>query len=230
MKSPKYSIVVPVYVPAPLEFKIEKFTKPLVQSIIDYSDDFELILSINGSSQKILSELTVTLNDPRISVIWHSEPLGFSKAVNCGLRAARGSYSIILNDDIILLQQPKNLWLDILTEQFTIDRRLGVTGILEHSAGNIPDKFLVGFCLCISDLCLKTVGFLDESFGTGGFEDADYTYRARQYGFTTQVVGNNTFPLYHEGGVSVKTTENWENKFHGNLRMIEKRYMENYYL
>ena len=59
---------------------------------------------------------------------------------------------------------------------------------------------LVGYCLLMRREVIDSIGFLDESFGIGNFEDDDYCLRARQAGFKT-VIARDAF-VHHVGGAT----------------------------
>jgi len=63
----------------------------------------------------------------------------------------------------------------------------------------IPVDRLIGFCLAISRDVIRAVGYLDESFAHGLYEDDDYCLRARRAGFQL-LLDLSTF--VHHGGPS----------------------------
>ncbi len=56
---------------------------------------------------------------------------------------------------------------------------------LNRKVGNklIPVDRLIGFCLAVSSDLLRDVGYFDDSFTHGSFEDDDYCIRARNAGY-----------------------------------------------
>jgi tetratricopeptide (TPR) repeat protein len=54
----------------------------------------------------------------------------------------------------------------------------------------IPSRRIVGFCMLFRKELLDRVGFLDESFGTGNFEDDDFCLRAELAGYTNMIAGD----------------------------------------
>jgi len=63
----------------------------------------------------------------------------------------------------------------------------------------IPVDRLIGFCWAISGDLVRAIGYLDESFAHGLFEDDDYCLRARRAGFRL-LLDLSTF--VHHGGPS----------------------------
>ena len=62
----------------------------------------------------------------------------------------------------------------------------------------IETERLVGFCLLIRREVIDRIGFFDERFGIGNFEDDDYCRRAREAGFNL-VIAADSF-VHHFGG------------------------------
>ena len=93
MKSPFFSIIVPVY-------NVEKYLSQCINSVLNQSfQDYELILVEDGSPDhcaEICDEFAQ--NYSKIKVI-HKENGGLSSARNAGLDMARGRYIIFLDSD-----------------------------------------------------------------------------------------------------------------------------------
>ena len=116
MQSPKYSVVIPTY------NNCEKYLKPCIDSIIKYTEmtDIELVISANGCTDntKAYTDYLLTVF-PNITVIWNEKPLGFAKACNDGIEQSLRQNTkkiVLLNNDTLLLEQPKNQWLTRLDD------------------------------------------------------------------------------------------------------------------
>ena len=76
-------------------------TKELVESIIKLvKEEYEIIFVDNGSTDgtiKYLKELEI-----KNKVIVHTEALGFSHAVNLGIKEASDKYPIVINNDVVI--------------------------------------------------------------------------------------------------------------------------------
>lgn len=94
MKTPKISIVMPVY-------NAEKYVSVAIKSILDQSFiDFEFIIVDDGSTDstsKILSDF----NDTRINVFTHKKNIGIVASLNEGIKQARGEYIARMDADDI---------------------------------------------------------------------------------------------------------------------------------
>ena len=225
MQSPKYSVVIPTY------NHCEKYLKPCIDSIIKYTEmtDIELVISANGctdNTKAYLQYLKTAI--PNMQWWWNDEPLGFAKATNVGIKAAKTDKIILLNNDTLLLEQPKNQWLTRL-DDFHAD----ISSVLTLHSKITNQKFGVFFCTMIDRKVFDTIGLLDESFETGGCEDIDFCFRADQNGFSLVDVGfKGDFPIYHvaEGTVHDNSlVQDWKQKFYKNELKLAKKYNPEHY-
>ena|GEM_PF-1031693 len=225
MQSPKYSVVIPTY------NNCEKYLKPCIDSIIKYTEmtDIELVISANGctdNTKAYLQYLKTAI--PNMQWWWNDEPLGFAKATNVGIKAAKTDKIVLLNNDTLLLEQPKNQWLNRL-DDFHAD----ISSVLTLHSKITQQKFGVFFCTMIDKKVFQTIGLLDENFETGGCEDIDFCFRADQNGFSLVDVGSKgDFPIYHVAEGTVHDPElvsDWEQKFYKNeLKLAKKHNMDHY--
>lgn len=79
----------------------------------------------------------------------------------------------------------------------------------------IEAGMLVGFCLCLKTKVVEEIGFLDERFGFGMWEDNDYCLRIRNAGYRLYIVPNSL--IYHYGSQTIQD-------FGANNLFIENRY------
>lgn len=219
----KYSIVIPTY------NNCEKFLKPCIDSIIKYTDmdDVELIISANGctdSTYRYLRYIEVVI--PHLTVVWHEDAIGFAKACNKGIKKAKTDKIVLLNNDTVLLDQPKNQWLERLN---TYD----ISCVLSKWSDIIQHHFGVFFCVMINKRVFDQIGLLDEGYETGGCEDIDFCARAKQAGFAIDDVGyRGDFPIYHSAEGTMNDTtlvQDWQNKFLKNELRLAQKYNRDWY-
>jgi len=172
--------------------------------------DIEVIVVDNGSVDG--SADLVAERYPQVRLIRNLSNLGFAGGCNAGLRAAGGDVLVLLNQDtqvqpgwlralIMRLQSPdvgiagcKILYLDGVTIQHAggwIQWPLGMAhhyGCGERDVGqwNEPREvaYVTGASMAFRRDLLERVGFLDEGFWPGYFEDADFCFRAKERGFS----------------------------------------------
>jgi glycosyltransferase involved in cell wall biosynthesis len=214
----KYSVVIPTY------NNCEKYFKPCVESVIKYSDmsDVELIVVANGcndGTEAHLNDLLTRRID--VKIVWANQPLGFAKAVNKGLLEATTDHIVLLNNDTVLLEQPKNTWLERLNAG-------GISAVLTQHSRITNQQFGVFFCVMIQKKVFDKIGKLDEQFSVGGCEDIDFCRRALDAGFNLADVGHQgDFPIYHraEGTVHDETlVKDWRKTFTENEVKLAKKY------
>lgn len=182
-------------------------------------EPYELIVVDNGSTDGSVDYLR-TQSD--VTLIVNPDNRGFPAAVNQGIRSARGQYFLLLNNDTIVTTG----WLRRMLDCLDRHPQIGLVGptsnavsgpqqieVGYHSLDGL-DGFawewgqknqgkafdhdrLIGFCLLICAEVVRTIGFMDERFGIGNFEDDDFCRRARQAGFRT-VVAVDSF-IHHFG-------------------------------
>jgi GT2 family glycosyltransferase len=87
--------------------------------------------------------------------------IGFSRACNEGIKAATGEMIVLLNDDVILLDQAKNQWLDTLYAPFS-DETVGITGPLMNYCPHAQHNFLLFFCVMIRKKLIDQLAIYEE--------------------------------------------------------------------
>lgn len=215
--------------------------KICINSILNYTylDDKEIIVVANGSGIETINYIK-ELNESKITILEYPKPLGFARAVNEGIRASKGDYIVVLNDDVYLLDQEKDKWIKLLLEPFLEDKEIGITGALKLHYERLATYFLVFFCVMIKREVIEKVGLLDELFAVGGGEDIDYCIRSLKSGYKIKQVPNDTiltersnnryistFPIYHKAEATVEQLPNWKEIFDNNMKLLEKKHSNN---
>ncbi|MEO7427051.1 MAG: glycosyltransferase, partial [Fibrobacteria bacterium] len=207
-----------------LGFNQVEYTRKCLESIRMHTRQrYELILIDNGSKDGTEAYFR---SIPGAKVVRNAENLGVSKGWNQGLRLAQGEYLLILNNDIIVGPD----WLENMVRLAECDPSIGLVGPRSnYIAGpqvvpNVPYRaeseiqgfirtwqaghdlsaaefqFIKGFCHLIPRRVFEKVGFYDERFGKGNFEDDDYCMRVRLHGFRA-LFADDSF-IHHYGSVS----------------------------
>ena len=229
----KYSIVIPTY------NHCERYLKPCVDSIIKHTDmgNVELIISANGCKDNTGAYLFY-LNSaiPNLKVVWDEEPLGYSKATNGGIRNAVADKIILLNNDTILLDQPKNQWLEMLEAPFLQNPNMGITGPILQNSPEAGRDFCIFFCVMIDRKVFDKIGLLNEEYGVGTGEDTEFCIEAVNAGFGMAETNPKTlepnfyvggFPIYHVGEGTVHDTnlvQDFNSVFRKNARKLGRKY------
>ncbi|WMT43324.1 glycosyltransferase family 2 protein [Paenibacillus sp. D2_2] len=194
-------------------------TSKCLQSIREHTQDYELIVVDNGSTDGTVAYLN---RQPDVIVHINNENLGFAKGCNQGIELAKGENILFLNNDTIVTEH----WLDNMLSVLYENERVGMVGpVTNYSSGHhqIPvtytdlselDSFarqqcednagcytdvrrLVGFCLLAKRSVLDEIGNFDETFGLGNYEDDDLCLRALRSGYLLRVVHDSY--IHHIG-------------------------------
>ncbi|AXA54494.1 glycosyltransferase [Pseudomonas thivervalensis] len=188
---------------------------------------YQLIVVDNGSEDGTRDYLERLRQEvPMAKVILNPDNRGFAAANNQGLREADGEILLLLNNDTVV----PGGWLDPLIMRLR-DPSIGLVGPVTNTVGNeakievsytdiqqmqaFADHYteahkgrsfdismLAMFCVAFRRGILEEVGYLDEAFGIGMFEDDDYSRRVQAAGYRT-VCAEDAF-IHHYGQASFR--------------------------
>jgi GT2 family glycosyltransferase len=214
------SIVIPTY------NKLEHL-QACIASIIEETDaPHEIIVVDNGSSDGTTDYLKRQSGRVRYRLLDSNH--GFAGAVNYGMMMAKGTTLMVLNNDTIVAKN----WLENMLQCLHANSDAGLIGpVTNYISGeqqiDVPygtiDEMkefarafnrsdagkwrttsrLPGFCWLMRRELWERIGYLDEGFLIGNFEDDDYNIRVRLLGGKLLIAGD-TF-VHHVGSVSVKS-------------------------
>ncbi|MCD6452487.1 MAG: glycosyltransferase [Acidobacteria bacterium] len=215
---PLSSIVIPVFNQLP-------YTKECLESIRKNTGaPYEIIVVDNGSTDGTYEYLKDLYY---VRLIRNEENLGFATACNQGIRVARGEYIVLLNNDTIVtphwlvklincaesdeavgmvgpvsnyVSGPQQIAVASpdAPPKVIINRALAT--IWQYDRTYYPVDRLVGFALLIKRKVIEEIGLFDESYERGGYEDDDYSLRAKEAGFKL-LIARDVF-IYHYGSRS----------------------------
>ena len=211
------SIVIPTYK------HLSDCLKPCLESIFKYTEmsNKEIIVVANGcddETEKYLCELK-----DKIRFVWFKEGIGFTRAINNGIKVASGEYIILLNNDTILLNQEKDKWINILKEPFLRDEKMAVTGPKMLRENNVNEDFLIFCCVMIKKSIFDEIGLLDERFNPGGMEDTDFCIRAQKAGYKIEAY-KSVYLIFHKAEATMPDLGNWSKIFYENTKKLVKKY------
>jgi len=218
----KYSIIIPTS---------SNFNHLLetLSYVKDGSDSTETeIIVINNAS--IDNTETYLKDNSDIVSIHNTENLGFGKAVNMGIKIAKGEWIVILNDDALVpvnflkkfsadckeyerisgtkpasIAAPMSNYVGMNAQQEKCDDRKSFEVTAKQIYTDkyrqvIPVGVVSGLCLFINKEVFDKIGLFDERF-FAGCEDLDFCIRAYEAGFVT-VVCKDIF-VFHYGSRTI---------------------------
>ena len=238
----KTSIVIPTY------NHCDDLLAPCVNSILTYTHmaHTELIISANGCTDntrsyvnQLIEKFTQLGFPDHVKLVWHDAPLGFSRAVNAGIKVSTGDRVLLLNNDVILLHQNRHTWLNRLHAPFETNPRVGITTTLKLFSPQTGRHFGVFFCTLIDRKVIDKIGLLNEEYGVGAGEDTEYCLMAEHAGFEVvgvsktryePSIGTNTsdFPIWHKAEGTMHDPElvpNWSVLFANNTKLVGDKFM-----
>lgn len=233
LKNAVASIIIP-------SFNTLPHTRKCLESLRRWTDiPHDTIVVDNGSTDGSLGFLE---KEKDITLIKSTTNLGFAGACNLGIEATAARYVVLANSDLIFTPH----WITNLIFASSLNRRIGLIGPVTNKASgfhvevakkyNDDDEmlenasiirqknigflvevpFLIFFCVLIHRPVIDKIGLLDDSFGLGGCDDLDYSFRANQAGFCC-AIDRSTF-IHHACSKTYSS-----NKMDYNRLLIEAR-------
>ncbi len=235
-----------------LTFNQHEYTKKCIQSIRKHTPEpHEIVFIDNGSTDGTVKWLNkMAAENENYSVIENSDNLGFARGCNQGIEASGGEFILLLNNDVVV----SDGWLSGMLECHRHAPDAGIVGPMtnnisgpqrvssedyrsieyldeyakkfrdKHRHRRIPLRRIVGFCMLFTRELVEKTGLLDETFGTGNFEDDDLCLRAALEGFRNYIAGD-VF-IHHFGSRSFLGNKlDYGGIMSGNRKLIEKKWM-----
>ena len=198
-----------------------EYTEQVLNSIkINTKEPYKIIVIDNGSTDGTVDRLRA---DRAVLHIENSYNLGFAQGFNLGLMLVDTPYFVLSNSDVIVTKN----WLSRMRYNIDSDEKLLILGprsnrvsgpqqindvpytdnasLEEYARAGLPvtqnpiTPFprIVFFFVLIKSIALQKVGFFDEIFKLGNFEDDDYCIRTIRAGY--KAAFDNTTFIHHYG-------------------------------
>jgi GT2 family glycosyltransferase/SAM-dependent methyltransferase len=205
----KYSIIIPTY------NHCEDLLKPCIGSVVEYTDldDVEIIVVANGCTDST-REYVESLEHP-VKLVWFDDAIGYTRAVNEGIKVAIGEFVVLLNNDVQILPSYKNYWVTALREPFVNNKKMALTGSLTLFDADVNHNFIVFHTAMIKRSVFYEIGLLDEVFSPGYGEDIDFSMRVLKSGLEFKCINETVrddnaklhvgkYPVWHRGTQTFK--------------------------
>ncbi|HXT40998.1 MAG TPA: glycosyltransferase family 2 protein [Candidatus Angelobacter sp.] len=209
------AIIIPV-------FNQLSYTRKCLESLraTGYDQNSTIVID-NGSTDGTADYL---LTYPSLKTIHNSTNRGCAGAWNQGVKANRMEWNVVLNNDVVLTKG----WLEGLVRAAEL-KGLNIVspaicdGDLNYDlpayAGDFVSKMasvmrsgvVNGVCFMVQRRVFERVGYFDENFRVGGFEDADFFVRAKHAGFKLGTTGRSY--IHHFGSATQKAIKATTNDY-----------------
>jgi len=174
-----------------------EFTRECVESVMRNTDrPYRLILVDNASDKETAVFLQGLAERPDVKLIRNDENRGFVKAANQGLRMSDAPFVCVLNNDIVAAPG----WLGAMIDFAEEHHDIGLINPQCDGHGEQPIETYArtlagfkgeymemnqcqGFCMLMRREVIDKIGYMDEEYGIGGFDDTDYSMRAHLAGY-----------------------------------------------
>lgn len=202
----KVSIIIPTYNQLEL-------TKICLESVIKNSAgiNYEIIVVDNASSDGTAGYL----KEKGVFYLANGENLGVAKAWNQGIRASKGEYVCIINNDIVAGEG----WLSSLIGFYEAHPDAGIVspgtrwGEMNYDFGRYAAEYarkmksvvkegFAGWCMLIKRDRFARAGYFCEDYKVGTSEDTDFYQALKKAGFNSYVTGSAF--IHHFGSRTLK--------------------------
>ena len=226
------------------------FTKVCLESISKNTMDPHEVIVVDNNSTDGTREFLLDWEkqSDMHRILFSDENVGFSAGNNLGLRIVSGAYSVLLNNDTEVTPG----WLTALLRVLESDSSIGLVGPATDNSGNescidlggaenkdyastasyffskapavfYESKSVAFFCAAFATTLLDTVGYLDESFGIGFFEDDDYCNRVAEAGLKVGITFTSF--VHHHMSASFNALGDEKTKlFERNKKLYESKW------
>jgi len=234
-----------------LTFNQLKYTQECIESLRKHTpEEHEVIFVDNGSSDGTVKWLRkIVRKNPHYRLIENRKNLGFSKGCNQGIEVSTGEYILLLNNDVLLTEN----WLARMLECLKSGADIGIVGSMTNQISGpqkvpavnyssldgltgyarvfgeknryrrIPRARIVGFCMLFRFQLVEDIGFLDERFGSGNFEDDDFCMRSVLAGYRNMIAGD-VFIHHYGSRTFVGNRIDYGSTLNGNRRIFVEKW------
>jgi len=234
-----------------LTFNQLKYTKECIKSIRRHTPEpHQIVFVDNGSTDGTVKCLRQIIKEnSNYRLIENTKNLGFAKGCNQGIRESLGEYILLLNNNVVV----SDGWLSGMLECLTSNPDVGIVGPMTDNTDSpqkaananyasmdrldeyartfreinryrrIPSRKIAGFCMLFKRELAKKIGLLDESFGSGNFEDDDFCLRGALEGYRNFIAGD-VF-IHHYGSKSfIGNKINYSSSMGKNKKIFDEKW------
>ena len=220
------------------------FTKKCLDSLFTYTNNYELIIVDNGSKKETIDYLKGLKKFIELKIIFNKENMGSAYAWDQGIKVAKYDYIGIIDNDVVFTPY----WLDYLQQCFQMKKDCGATSPTTCFCGGsrcdktiqnkrfemtqedinayadtlkpgFIDCHIFGFAFLTHRKVIDKIGVFDwKRYGIGTFEERDYFWRMKKFGFKTYWTTHAY--IHHYGHTTFKNENMNVDKIHEKNRLI----------
>jgi GT2 family glycosyltransferase len=215
-----------------------------ISSIYKYTKgiSFEVVVIDNASTDEGPDHIKAKFHE--VAIIQNTKNLGFAKANNTGLLAAKGRYCLVLNDDTYINEDAFSKIVKFMDQDPSVSicgpKLLNIDGSIQHQGSlmskntwgskvPVPVPMVIGAAMFIRTSIMSEIGMFDENLFFYN-EDMDFCLRARKAGF--KVIYAPIASVFHYGGLTSKKKRNmtvFVEGIRGGLYFCRKHYNKGIY-
>lgn len=182
-----------------------EMTRDCVNSIKKHTTYPYRIIIVDNASDEPTRQYLDSLkekNSTKVDIIRNEKNKGFVKAVNQGMRYSDAAYVCIMNNDTVATDG----WLKELIEILRENNDIGIINPSSNTSCQFPGKLGIdefartlkilkgkyqelytcrAFSMVVKREVIEKIGYLDENYGVGYFDDTDYCKRVQKSGYKT---------------------------------------------
>jgi GT2 family glycosyltransferase len=250
MADPRISVIIPLWNG---RAHIDACLDALLAASARCEGSVEILVVDNGSTDG--SDQRVAERFSQVRLIRNGRNLGFAGGCNVGLRAAGGGTLVLLNQDT----EVSPTWLSLLTAAVNERSVVGSLAFLadretiQHAGGRIewplgiahhlgygeplverwqkPAQvdFVTAAAMAFPRPLLDKIGFFDERFWPGYYEDADFCFRAREVGYSIRYLPDAILIHQEHASFQDRLLTQWA-RLRGRLRFCLKHQTPAFFL
>lgn len=199
-------------------------TRQCIESVLQHTNDYELILTNNGSTdgtKAYFEKLRQAL--PSVTVINNDTNLGYQEPNKKALGLARGQFFILLNNDVVVGPG----WIDALVAPFS-DPGVAATGPRGNCCSIHPNfhgfpgrlfEYLEGSCMMLRVDAVRHIGLFSPYLEMAYGEDSDMSLRLRYAGYKIARVACH---IHHRQASTSKKVPGIRQYLHKNCETLKK--------
>ncbi|MHA1648597.1 MAG: glycosyltransferase family 2 protein [Candidatus Helarchaeota archaeon] len=201
-------------------------------------------------TQKFLKEIRSS-DTKKYRIILNNSNVGYARGVNQGIKIANGEYILLLNNDVYVFKNWLTSMVNIIEKNnsnaiigakliYPETKRIQHAGIIflrkieplhiyKNSSLRNPEvnkiryvDAVTGACMLIRRKIFDEIGFFDEKFKFGGYEDTDFCLRTRVRGYN--IIYSPKSVAYHDERITSSQISNYYAIFNYNRNFFLKKW------